>query len=303
MMRRRQRRELVERCSDQLAAFSTLQAQLRVRWDSVREMGDSALTTKTWQGFVDQLADRLLPNLRADFLADPLVRHAMVFTRGGRIRTAELEYLSRQFEQELLVTLLREDAIGDPPLVDIGDVTSANTIHHAYHLARFASATSVDWSSIRTIVEWGGGYGNQAKIARRLIGEQLSHVIIDLPVFSLIQWIYLASVFGADSVALISEAGQPIPARGMTLIPVGLASAVDLRADLMLSTWALSESAHAAQDLVVEREWFGARHLLLAHQRSSDDFPSAGRLGDLAVAAGARSEAVQVLPGSTYAFR
>jgi hypothetical protein len=61
--------------------------------------------------------------------------------------------------------------------------------------------------------------------------------------------------------------------------------------------WALNESSRAAQDYVVERQWFGADRLLMGMH---DGEPLIGR----AISEGARWEPVgEFLPGQRYLFR
>jgi hypothetical protein len=93
-----------------------------------------------------------------------------------------------------------------------------------------------------------------------------------------------------------------IRAGAFNIVPVGLVEAVRPRADLFISTWALSESSREAQDWVAGH-WFGAQRLLLAFQESSADLPDAGRIRQCAEGAGAVVAAVPELAGNSYAFR
>jgi hypothetical protein len=182
--------------------------------------------------------------------------------------------------------------------------TSHQTIHHLYHLERFAAATGVDIARLQKAVEWGAGYGNQARIFRRLHGGRPTQVLMDLPIFSLLQWLYLSTVFGEDEVVLADSERATIHEGLVNIVPVGLSELVGSDADLFVSTWAISETARPAQDHVIEeRGWFGARHLLLAHQRATSAFPEAERVGLIAAAQGARVERLRVMRGSQYAFR
>lgn len=66
-----------------------------------------------------------------------------------------------------------------------------NLIHQAYHLYQWQQATSRRIADLSTIVEFGGGYGAMALLARRL-GFTGRYVIYDLPEFSLLQEWYLS---------------------------------------------------------------------------------------------------------------
>ena len=53
-----------------------------------------------------------------------------------------------------------------------------------------------------------------------------------------------------------------------------MAKAID-RVDLFISTWALSESNEAMQDLIRQLEYFKSQYLLLAYQKSYKSYPFA----------------------------
>ena len=103
------------------------------------------------------------------------------------------------------------------------------------------------------------------------------YVIVDLPIFIALQWLYLASVLGPEHVHIVDGGSDPRRGAGIVLVPLALAHDVEPGADLFISTWALSKCTTAAQDFVVDRDWFQAERLLLAYQRSTATFPDAER--------------------------
>lgn len=68
--------------------------------------------------------------------------------------------------------------------------TTGNTIHHRYHLHMFEKFTQTKISSLNSIVELGGGYGNMARLCHKL-GFMGKYNIIDLPEFQVLQKYYL----------------------------------------------------------------------------------------------------------------
>ena len=96
---------------------------------------------------------------------------------------------------------------------------STNTIHHTYHLDRFFNKKGGD--SINSILEWGGGYGNMAKISFEIFKNLNTYTIIDLPEFIVLQYIYLVSYFGEDNVRIIKSLDDI--GEGINLIPVNVA--------------------------------------------------------------------------------
>ena len=61
----------------------------------------------------------------------------------------------------------------------------------------------------------------------------------------------------------------------INILPVCFIEDFDLKADLFISTWALTESSEYSQEYVFNKKMFGARDILLAfHNESSKDFNS-----------------------------
>jgi hypothetical protein len=252
--------------------------------------GSEAVMTAYWRDWSVQLARDFSPAPPIDFLRHPIVRKTM-FAAGGRLYSREVKYLETRYAPDELCKLLREDRIGRPPLRSRHYVTSSNRVHHLYHLSRFEAATRVNLDALRIVVEWGGGYGDFARVFRRR--RCCTYVIIDLPLMSAIQWLYLTAVLGAQDVQLVRGDGALVDGC-VNIVPVGLAELVG-RADLFISTWALSESSPSAIDLATDRGWLESQHLLLAF--------SQGVLGERARAAGAVCEPLEVLAQNEYAFR
>lgn len=180
-------------------------------------------------------------------------------------------------------------------------MTSHNSIHHLYHLFRFATSRGSKIGDIDSVVEWGGGYGNMAKLFRRM-NEHVTYVILDTPLFSCLQWLYLGTVFGPEAVNLLEKTTDEIIPGKVNCVSIGLVPHVRISCNLFISTWALSESSRFSQDFVIERHWFDARHLLLAYQLAGERFPNAEQVGSLAREMGADIEEIKFIPGNYYAF-
>jgi hypothetical protein len=301
---REQRAALQRSKPDQRERFGALSARASELYAGIRERQDDAQLVPDWNEHVRALEGRLLPVPRFDFLRDPRIMFTMFILIGGRVLRGELELLELRYDAAALRELLEEDPVGDPVILDGTHATSHQSVHQLYHLTRFADATGVRVAGLGgTLLEWGAGYGSLAKLVRRLHGGAPTQVLIDLPVLSLLQWLYLSTVLGPEQVTIIAGPGQAVQEGKVNIVPVGLADAVTGPASLFMSTWALSESGSGAQDYVFARDWFGAEHLLLGYQRSAPEFPHAGRVGERAADDGARVEPVGVLAASRYAFR
>jgi hypothetical protein len=288
----------------QRARFDALVVEAPRRFDAIRDAWSAEAAVTEWREHVATLEKRMLPAPSWRFLRDDLVLFTMFILAGRRVLTRELAFLRDHLTPTHLASVVEEDPVGDPVLGDGSLRTSLQAVHHLYHLLRFEAATGVNTSALTDpMVEWGAGYGSFARIYRRHHGGRPTQVLLDLPVFSLLQWLFLSTVFGSDEVVLADRRDHAIVEGLINIVPVAWSDAVPGDTGLFVSTWALSETPAVAQDVVLNRHWFGARHLLLAHQRASEQFPAAERIGHEAVAAGATSEPVDVLAGSAYVFR
>ena len=297
-------RRLAHSKSDQLERFARLRGEFAPTVAGAGPVGPPELLTPLWVALSERIADALLPEPPEDFLRHDLIKYTMFADAGGRWLRHQRSELERLVAADVLPSLLEEDPVGRPTLCQTRPPTSHNSIHHLYHFIRYAAATDTRLETITSAIEWGGGYGNQCKLLRRLCPQLEFHVIIDLPIFSGLQWLYLSSVFGEDQVSVLGRDSAEIVHGKINLVPVSRLNDLDLTAELFISTWALSESTAAAQDLVVDRDWFGARRLLLAYQddHSGRDFqlPDAMRVGELASEAGAVVEAIPFQNGRNY---
>ena len=249
----------------QLERFEALGGQFAARYEAVRTHVQERFVRADWTQRNSVLVADLLPRPPSDFLRHPAIRYQMF------VADKYLEHEAPRVTGRLPdASVAREDAVGDPPCMTLPGsdvVTSANTVHHLHHLVRFEEVTGRRLSEFRTVVEWGGGYGNLAKLLLRLHGGSPTYVLFDTPVFVAVQWLYLSSVLGPDRVVLHSDRGARLAPGLLNVVPIGLAPDLEVDADLFISTWALNECTPAAQDHVVARRWFGADALLLAmHQ-------------------------------------
>jgi putative sugar O-methyltransferase len=247
----------------QLALFEVLAPEFRARYEEL-DTRTHRFLAEEWRARNSELAESLRPQPPREFIRHPVILFTMFVD--GKHNEEKLRVAESVLEPNALGRVLGEDPVGGPPLCSWsggGLITSSNTIHHTHHLARFIRATEAEPSRIASVVEWGGGYGNLAKLFRRLHGGAPTYVIVDTPLFSCIQWLYLSSIFGRDQVELITGADTPIAKRKINLVPITAVEQVPLTADLFVSTWALNESTPEAQRYVIDRDWFAAPHLLL----------------------------------------
>ncbi|MCV7418438.1 class I SAM-dependent methyltransferase [Mycolicibacterium litorale] len=265
------------------------------QFEAVRSCTDPSYVRPDWAERNEQLARDLLPVPPADFLCHPAIAFQMMM--GERIVPYELPYVRERLGDD---ALLAEDAVGSPPTAAVPDTsirTSPNTVHQLYHLLRYEEASGRRVRDADTVVEWGGGFGSLMRMLVRLHGGDPTCVVIDTPVFTALQWLYLSAVLGEERVVLHHRAPvRPEPGR-VNVVPIGLVRDLELEADLFISNWALNESMPAAQREVVARRWFGADSLLLA-MHAGDPFAA------VVLDHGARATLLgDFMPGQQYLIR
>ena len=131
----------------------------------------------------------------------------------------------------------------------------------------------------------------------------MTYVLVDTPLFSTVQWLYLSVVIGETKVNLVTKKESRIKQGIVNIVPVQLADELSLECDLFVSTWGLSEANKKTVDLVMRRNWFGASHFLVAFQKGESKFPVADRVRKEMEQKGVAFERVEFPMGSKYAFK
>lgn len=145
------------------------------------------------------------------------------------------------------------------PPPDDGIPFSPTMVYKSAVLARNLHVNNVDLKSLSTVVHWGGGIGLQT-LLMRWWGATHTEYLIDLPAMSVIQYEYLGHNLGWDQVHL---ADTEVKEGVVNVVPLSRLHLVPDECDMFLSLHAISESSVAAQNYVVERNWFGADKIVL----------------------------------------
>tara|TARA_B110000503_G_scaffold124405_1_gene190904 strand:- start:895 stop:1812 length:918 start_codon:yes stop_codon:yes gene_type:complete len=89
--------------------------------------------------------------------------------------------------------LLKESSVGDPVRYFLYPNSSGNTINHVFHLSILKDEFNIKLKSIKSVFEFGGGYGCMAKIFY-LLNKNIRYTIFDTPIVNLLQYYYLKSL-------------------------------------------------------------------------------------------------------------
>ncbi len=223
--------------------------------------------TDYWIKQVEELELQLGNPPRNDFLSNKIIRHTMYADDPNPDWPSyQLDAVIKYFGYDETRELCNEPDFGRPVRKvyksNYGEVISShNNIQHLYHIVRWLESIHISGDDhINGVVEWGGGFGNMARLFKNIFNIN-NYSIIDLPYMNVIQNAYFDSI-GIE----VFTTSNPN-------------DVLDLPSDsLFLSTWALSECNEGAIQYVVDRDFFKAHHLLLAAQQPDERFKNAGDL-------------------------
>jgi tetratricopeptide (TPR) repeat protein len=198
------------------------------------------------------------------------IAYTMVYT-GNLANQFKYDLVLREFGEKQSELLIEEDEVGLPILLPEFHHTSAHRLLHSSHLAFYKSITKKNISDNSIIIEWGGGYGNMARILRRL-HPNLTYVLVDLPELGALQYIYLYSVTGEFPHILTKD--EEIKSQNINIVSsyAVVKGDVKLEGSAFISTWALTESFEEYQRFVVNEQFFGSDNLLLGYSADSHNY-------------------------------
>lgn len=93
-------------------------------------------------------------------------------------------------KNKLYKKLLLEDNVGNPVRFFLYPESSGNRIREVYHLLNFENFTKTPLLEIKSILEFGGGYGNMARLFYK-INKSIKYTIFDTFHVNLLQYYYL----------------------------------------------------------------------------------------------------------------
>ncbi len=192
------------------------------------KVGEEKAVRGSWQSNRLRLRKEVLKRDPRAFLTWDVIRETMFPPPYAGFARRELNFLKRQ-DWAVWRRVIKERPIGMPCPSVFYPLSSANAIHHAYHLCRFEGETGLSIREFGTVVEFGGGYGSLCRIVHGL-GFAGKYAIFDLPEQLALQRYYLAAL-NLRNVLAISE-----------IELLGSVAETSRKPMLFVATWSLSES-------------------------------------------------------------
>jgi len=115
--------------------------------------------------------------------------------------------------------------------------SSGNVIHQAYALAEFETRTGTSINSLDLILQFGGGYGCMARLAKKL-GFNGTYIIFDLPLISALQKFYLKT----NNIPISQESLKEIICLSDIKALKTVLSNKSFERSLFIANWSLSEA-------------------------------------------------------------
>lgn len=235
--------------SDERAFLSELQTTCREL--PVLETPNTLPSEMAWLNNMNRLRELVLNHDPRDFLRWDVVTDTMFVTFARYIST-ELKYLKRRPDWNTRWrNVIKESSVGHPIPYIFYPASSANLIHHAYHIAQFEEKTQVQVRELDFALEFGGGYGSMCRLFYNL-GFRGRYVIFDLPLFSALQTYYLKTV------------GLPVRSRTeFVKSRTGIVCLSDIQhleailedrteaKNIFIATWSISESPVSTRETVL----------------------------------------------------
>ena len=231
---------------------------------------NSEFITDVWRKNSDTIAETFSSGVPVNFLQIPEVSGTMFVNDWGPDWLGkQYQFLDQELSEMRRDYLLKNEFIGGDLYAEVvnGIFTNHNNIHSMYHLLRYEKASGKNIQDSSCIIEWGGGYGNLARLLRLYTGPK-TYVLVDTTSMLTIQWLFLSCVFGEDCVNILTPENSEIKPECFNLVHFQNTDLVkDFKFDMFISTWALDECTELAQDYVANNlSFFGAKKLLLALQ-------------------------------------
>lgn len=282
-MKKASQTRLAETKSYQIENFEKYKTEYKNIFETINKY-ESDYVVPFWKEINNQVGGEFSNNLPFDFLCHKHICSTMFSTNTGWADD-QLKHIYKNIVS-FNTEVIEEDLVGDPLILDEIYCGSCNTIHHLYHFFKYyENDRKITSSNINTIVEIGGGYGRYpiflerlSQIKSKLINKYNTYIIIDVPAFSALQYVYINSIEPNKAKVLLHK-DDCIEEGKVNLVPIGLIDSVkDIKADMFIAMWSLSESASKLVEFVQDNNFFNADKIYTAFHPYVDNMLPSGNL-------------------------
>lgn len=205
---------------------------------------------RKWIDRQKKLRENILTKDPRDFFTWEEVKYSML---APEYCAADFEFLKKspmwpEWRKALSETEFSEINVSwDEPYV-----SRSTVIGNAYKLSQLLLAKKIDLRNIKTIFEFGGGYGSIARLCFKL-GFKGTYIVFDLPEFSALQRYFLRA-------SRLPATVQSVPVRNPSQPTVVALSDINklreqigyTNPDIFIATWSLSESPLSLREVIVK---------------------------------------------------
>ena len=145
---------------------------------------------KTHKKFNREISNLLKSENLKNFLRKNFIQK-MFFVQNRIFILKELNEIKKSKKWKIYKKLLIEDPVGNPIRYFLYSKSSGNRINHVYHLNIIENEFKINLSkNIKTVFEFGAGYGCMARIFSKLTKE-IKYICYDTDYVNLLQFYYL----------------------------------------------------------------------------------------------------------------
>ncbi len=146
--------------------------------------------------------------------------------------------------------VIRETRAGCPSPFLQYPMSSENSVHHAYHLARFQNQTGEKIANADLVFEFGGGYGGMCRLIHQM-GFKGKYVILDLPVVSALQ-VFFLKMTGLDAELGLNACSDRISCVSEKSQIERLLQNATSKRSIFIATWSISETPVEKRNFVLK---------------------------------------------------
>jgi len=199
-----------------------------------------------------------------NFLNNYNVGEAMVRTDYCRIQKFEECYLENCLSDKTK-SIIKNFKDNDKDLLQKKSTLncSSSTLGHLFYASKVSENLNI---SPKTIVEFGGGYGNLSHVFKQIYPE-VTIIIFDLLESIALQYLFLKYTNpNIDIIVHGSPIQDDLQKNAIHLVPIYLLNECSFTTDLFISTFAITESSNFVQNLVIQKHFFNANLIYVVGQ-------------------------------------